>query len=102
MRNGVSVVLTQGEHSLYVELVDGLHSSIGKVGRKHLTRKTIEALVQGALVQAITGAGTPAVNLDSALQYLRKSSPWPVVPVHGRERLRRSAISRSVGERPAG
>jgi Cu/Ag efflux pump CusA len=47
-----------------------------------------------------------AVREGSAIRLwpvlMSKSSPWPVVPVHGRERLRRSAISRSVGERPAG
>jgi hypothetical protein len=83
MRDGVSVGLEESERFGYVLLVDALHSAIGPARRSHVTRKTIETLVQRAIVEATRDSRKADATVDAALKNLRRelhapASEWEV------------------------
>jgi hypothetical protein len=77
MRNGVSIVLDKDDAAAYHSVVETLFASIGKARREYLSRKSVAALVQTAIVAVVPGAQAPGASVASALETLRRGLQAP-------------------------
>ena len=76
MRRSVSVRLSSADEQQYREVVEALYAGIGKARRKHLTRKTVEALVQSAIVDVLD-AESPKSPKDAAAALAKELNAPP-------------------------